>query len=99
MREGTRALDDVELGVRISYWRERRGMTQQLLADRIGRSKSWIEKVEAGKRSADRLPILLSICRELRVDMPVLIGCDLERDNQRKHWECYLRPSVSRRAK
>ena len=55
-------------------------MTQQLLADRIGRSKSWIEKVEAGKRSADRLPVLTDICRELRVDMPVLIGQDLQRD-------------------
>ena len=73
-------MDDTELGARISYWRERRGMTQQLLADRIGRSKSWIEKVEAGKRSADRLPMLISICRELRVDMPVLIGHDLQRD-------------------
>jgi len=30
----------------------------ELLADRIGRSKSWIEKVEAGTRSANRLPIL-----------------------------------------
>lgn len=73
-------MDYTELGARISYWRERRGMTQQLLADRIGRSKSWIEKVEAGKRSADRLPVLTDICRELRVDMPVLIGQDLQRD-------------------
>jgi transcriptional regulator with XRE-family HTH domain len=72
-------MDDSALGARIAYWRERRGMTQQLLADRIGRSKSWIEKVEAGTRSASRLPILLSICQELRVDLPVLIGRDLER--------------------
>ena len=48
-------MDDA-LGARIAYWRERRGMTQRLLADRVGRSKSWIEKVEAGTRSADRLP-------------------------------------------
>jgi transcriptional regulator with XRE-family HTH domain len=75
-------MDDSALGTRIAYWRERRGMTQQLLADRIGRSKSWIEKVEAGTRSADRLPILLSICHELRVDLPVLVGRDLERDTR-----------------
>ena len=67
-------MDDLELGARIAYWRERRGVTQKLLADRIGRSKSWIEKVEAGTRSADRLPILLTICSELRIDFPVLIG-------------------------
>lgn len=73
-------MDDLDLGARISYWRERRGMTQQLLADRVGRSKSWLEKVEAGTRSADRLPVLLIICRELRIDLPVLIGRDLDRD-------------------
>ena len=44
-------MDDGETGRRIAYWRERRGMTQQLFGDRIGRSKSWVEKVEAGTRS------------------------------------------------
>ena len=76
------AVDDRELGSRIAYWRERRGITQLLLADRIGRSKSWIEKVEAGKRSANRLPILLAICEELRIDLPVLIGYELPRDTR-----------------
>jgi transcriptional regulator with XRE-family HTH domain len=76
------AMDGDDLGTRIAYWRERRGMTQQLLADRLGRSKSWIEKVEAGTRNANRLPILLSICRELRLDLPVLIGHDLQRNTR-----------------
>lgn len=75
-------MDDLELGARVAYWRERRGITQRLLADRIGRSKSWIEKVEAGSRSANRLPILLTLCKELRVDLPVLIGRDPERDTR-----------------
>jgi transcriptional regulator with XRE-family HTH domain len=75
-------MDDLELGGRIAYWRERRGFTQKLLADRIGRSKSWIEKVEAGTRSADRLPILLTICNELRVDLPALIGRDPNRETR-----------------
>ncbi|MGD0604173.1 MAG: helix-turn-helix domain-containing protein [Streptosporangiaceae bacterium] len=76
------AIDDRELGSRIAYWRERRGVTQLLLADRIGRSKSWIEKAEAGKRSANRLPVLLAICAELRIDLPVLIGYELPRDTR-----------------
>jgi len=75
-------MDDRELGSRIAYWRERRGVTQRLLADRIGRSKSWIEKVESGSRSANRLPILLAICEELRIDLPVLIGSDPQRDTR-----------------
>jgi len=75
-------MDDRELGSRIAYWRERRGVTQKLLADRIGRSKSWIEKVEAGTRSANRLPILMAICKELRIDLQVLIGRELARDTR-----------------
>ncbi len=81
-RRGRVPMDDRELGSRIAHWRERRGVTQRLLADRIGRSKSWIEKVEAGKRSANRLPVLLTICKELRIDLPVLIGRDLTRDTR-----------------
>ena len=50
-------MDDREMGRRIGYWRRRRKLTQAVFADRIGRSKSWVEKVERGERSADRLSI------------------------------------------
>jgi transcriptional regulator with XRE-family HTH domain len=73
-------MDDGETGRRIAYWRERRGMTQQLFADRIGRSKSWVEKVEAGTRSVDKLSVIEVICEVLRIDLPVLIGRELPRD-------------------
>ena len=56
-------------------------MTQQLFADRIGRSKSWVEKVEAGSRSAGRLSVLETVCEVLRIDLPVLIGRELSRDD------------------
>jgi transcriptional regulator with XRE-family HTH domain len=56
-------------------------MTQQLFADRIGRSKSWVEKVEAGSRSAGRLSVLETVCGVLRIDLPVLIGRELTRDD------------------
>ena len=73
-------MDDGETGRRIAYWRERRGMTQQLFADRIGRSKSWVEKVEAATRSVDKLSVIEVICEVLRIDLPVLIGRELPRD-------------------
>jgi transcriptional regulator with XRE-family HTH domain len=73
-------MDDSETGRRIAYWRERRGMTQQLFADRIARSKSWVEKVEAGTRSVDKLSVIEVICEVLRIDLPVLIGRELPRD-------------------
>jgi transcriptional regulator with XRE-family HTH domain len=75
-------MDDAEAGQRIAYWRERRGMTQRLFAERIGRSLSWVEKVEAGTRSADRLTVLEKICEVLRVDLPVLLGRELPRDSE-----------------
>jgi transcriptional regulator with XRE-family HTH domain len=75
-------MDDGEIGRRIAHWRERRGMTQQLFADRIGFSKSWVEKVEAGTRSADRLSVIEQICEVLHIDLPVLIGRELPRDTE-----------------
>ncbi len=71
-----------ELGQRIAYWRQRRGMTQQLFADRIGKSVSWVAKVETGHRNASQLEVINRICEVLRVDMPVLLGRGLARENQ-----------------
>src|SRR5690349_16979692 len=69
-----REMDDRELGRRIGYWRRRRKLTQAVFADRIGRSKSWVEKVERGERSAGRLSVLDGICAVLQVDVAALIG-------------------------
>ncbi|WP_432920987.1 helix-turn-helix domain-containing protein [Microbispora sp. CA-135349] len=67
-------MNDRELGQRVAYWRRRRGLTQQILADRLGRSISWLRKVEAGVRSADRLSVLDSLCEALNVDLQTLLG-------------------------
>lgn len=75
-------MQDRELGRRIAYWRRRRGLTQLVFADRIGRSKSWVVKVENGTRSAGRLPILDVICDVLQVDVTVLIGEDPRRETE-----------------
>ena len=37
------------IGRRVARWRVRRSMTQQMLADRLGKSKSWVDKVERGR--------------------------------------------------
>jgi transcriptional regulator with XRE-family HTH domain len=72
--EAGHTLDDRELGQRIAYWRRRRGLTQEIFADRLGRSKSWVEKVERGARSAGKLATLDLICEVLRIDLASLIG-------------------------
>ncbi|MGK5521212.1 helix-turn-helix domain-containing protein [Micromonospora sp. URMC 107] len=49
-------------------------MTQQMLADRLGRSKSWVDKTERGVRPLDRYPVIQEIARVLRVDPLALLG-------------------------
>src|SRR6266516_1333522 len=68
-------MDDREVGRRIAHWRRRRGLTQSLLAVRVGKSKSWVEKVEAGTRRAS-LVQLDQIAAVLRIDLGLLIRQD-----------------------
>jgi transcriptional regulator with XRE-family HTH domain len=75
-------MDDRELGRRIGYWRRRRKLTQAVFADRLGRSKSWVEKVERGDRSAGRLSVLDDICQVLQIDIAALIGSEPARQAQ-----------------
>ncbi|MFG3417482.1 helix-turn-helix domain-containing protein [Micromonospora sp. NPDC049460] len=67
---------DEPIGRRVARWRVRRRMTQQMLADRLGRSKSWMDKVERGVRALDRYPVIQEIAEVLRVDPLVLLGED-----------------------
>jgi transcriptional regulator with XRE-family HTH domain len=64
------------LGQRIKYLRERRGMTQEVLAGLIGKSESWVKQVEGGRLQTNpRLPILLQLAEVLRVrDLSELTG-------------------------
>ena len=73
-REVDAGVDGRELGRRIGYWRRRRKLAQAVFADRIGRSKSWVEKAGRGERSAGRLSVLDDICEVLQVDVAALIG-------------------------
>ncbi|TCB94311.1 XRE family transcriptional regulator [Micromonospora zingiberis] len=65
---------ELPIGRRVARWRVRRGMTQQVLADRLGKSKSWVDKVERGARRLDRYPTIQQIAEVLRVDPMVLLG-------------------------
>lgn len=64
------------VGQRIKHLRERRGMTQEVLAGLIGKSVSWVKAVEAGRLQQNpRLPILLQLAEALRVrDLSELTG-------------------------
>ncbi|MFI6228312.1 helix-turn-helix domain-containing protein [Micromonospora echinospora] len=74
-------MDSTELlpiGRRVAYWRGRRKLSQQVLADRLGKSKSWVDKVERGVRSLDKVSTLQDIAAVLRIDTSVLLGRDVQ---------------------
>lgn len=77
-RQRDEQLDDqsaeLPIGRRLAYWRGRRRMSQQMFADRLGRSKSWVEKVERGVRRLDRFTVVHEIADVLQVDVQVLLG-------------------------
>ncbi|WFE40088.1 helix-turn-helix transcriptional regulator [Micromonospora sp. WMMD998] len=62
------------IGRRVARWRVRRRLTQQMLADRLGRSKSWVDKVERGVRRLDRYSMIRQIADVLRVEPSALLG-------------------------
>ncbi|MEO3771338.1 helix-turn-helix domain-containing protein [Micromonospora sp. B9E7] len=66
--------DDVPIGRRVASWRVRRSMTQQMLADRLRRSKSWVDKIERGARTLDRYSVIQELAHVLRVEPEVLLG-------------------------
>ncbi|WP_229399186.1 helix-turn-helix domain-containing protein [Micromonospora okii] len=66
------------VGRRVAYWRTRRKLSQQVFADRLGKSKSWVDKVERGVRSLDKVSTLREIAAALRIDTAVLLGRDAQ---------------------
>ncbi|WP_432896177.1 helix-turn-helix domain-containing protein [Micromonospora matsumotoense] len=62
------------IGRRMAELRARRGMSQQVFADRIGKSKSWVDKVERGVRTLDRLSVIETVAGALGVAPQLLLG-------------------------
>ncbi|MFI6784438.1 helix-turn-helix domain-containing protein [Micromonospora sp. NPDC050276] len=69
--------DSVPIGRRVAYLRARRKLSQQSFADRLGKSKSWVDKVERGVRSLERVSTIREVAAVLRVDAATLLGRDV----------------------
>ncbi|MFK3983320.1 helix-turn-helix domain-containing protein [Micromonospora sp. NPDC050397] len=67
-------MEELPIGRRVAYWRGRRKMSQQVFADRIGKSKSWVDKVERGERRLDSLTTLHELATTLGVGLDILVG-------------------------
>ncbi|MFI7437900.1 helix-turn-helix domain-containing protein [Micromonospora haikouensis] len=73
-RPTRRTGDEPPIGRRVAELRVSRGMSQQVFADRIGRSKSWVDKVERGVRTLDRFSVIETVAATLGVAPAVLLG-------------------------
>ena len=65
---------ELRIGERIAFYRRRRGMTQQTLAGLVGRTTSWVEKIEHGRAPVDRISTARELARALGVPFDVLVS-------------------------
>jgi transcriptional regulator with XRE-family HTH domain len=66
--------DERTMGERIMRYRVRAGLSRAQLSGLIGRSPSWLYKVERGVLPADRLSDLANLTRILKVQLADLVG-------------------------
>jgi transcriptional regulator with XRE-family HTH domain len=66
--------DERTMGERIMRYRVRAGLSRAQLSGLIGRSPSWLYKVERGVLPADRLSDLANLTRILKVQLSELVG-------------------------
>jgi transcriptional regulator with XRE-family HTH domain len=66
--------DTLSVGERIAWYRQRRGMSQEVLAGLVGRTADWLSKIENNRIDLDRLSVLHSLASALDVTIGDLIG-------------------------
>ncbi|MGH3867222.1 MAG: helix-turn-helix domain-containing protein [Pseudonocardiaceae bacterium] len=66
--------DTLSVGERIAWYRQRRGMSQEVLAGLVGRTADWLSKVENNRIDLGRLSVLRSLASALDVTVGDLIG-------------------------
>jgi len=64
--------DAKQVGRRVRCWRLRRNLDRKQFADMVGRSTSWLDKIEKGERGLARLPLLERVAGALSVDPTAL---------------------------
>lgn len=65
---------DLTIGERIAWYRQRRGISQEVLAGRVNRTADWVSKIENGRIELDRLSVLRTIAAALDVSLGDLIA-------------------------
>ncbi|HZD37522.1 MAG TPA: helix-turn-helix transcriptional regulator [Actinomycetes bacterium] len=68
-------MDPWHIGPRLRYWRKRRGLSIAAFAALVGRSSSWVQMAETGRRAPYNLLDLVNVARVLRIDLGAFL-CD-----------------------
>ena len=64
-------------GEKVAYYRRRRGMSQSVLAELVGKTTSWIEKIESGRANLQMLPSIASLAEVLDISPSELLPDDI----------------------
>ncbi|MET9852160.1 helix-turn-helix transcriptional regulator [Streptomyces sp. NPDC006450] len=68
-------MDSRRIGANVACWRGRRRLTQTQFGALMGKSKRWVQDLEAGSRQADpRLSVLEAAARVLAIPLAVLLA-------------------------
>lgn len=67
----------MNVGERVAYYRRRRGLSQVTLAELVGRTESWVEKIENGRAALDRVSVISQLARALDVSLHDLLPDDI----------------------
>jgi transcriptional regulator with XRE-family HTH domain len=65
------------IGERVAYYRRRRGLSQVTLAELVGRTESWVEKIENGRAALDRVSVISQLAKMLDVSLHDLLPDDV----------------------
>lgn len=65
-------LEALAAPISLAFWRKKRGLTQKVLAERVGISQSYMAELSSGKRKGDPA-LFLRLARALGVQMESLI--------------------------
>jgi transcriptional regulator with XRE-family HTH domain len=60
---------DLTIGERVAWYRRRRGLSQQVLANLVDRTEDWLNKVENNRIQLDRLSVITALARELDITL------------------------------
>src|SRR5581483_11745384 len=66
-------VDQLPVGERIQYYRERAGKSRPVVANLVGRSAEWLKAIERGRLLPPRLPMLNKLAAAINVPVTALL--------------------------